>query len=83
MVDPKTGLGRKDTNGKALYAMVHSHQWRHTFVHRLLKENAPLEAVATLIGDTPKVVAQTYAHFLEERQAMLDKHTEATWGLAS
>ena len=63
--------------------MVHSHQWRHTFVHRLLKQGAPLEAVATLIGDTPKVVAQTYAHFLEERQSMLDKHTEAAWGLAS
>lgn len=83
MLDPKTNLARRDSDGKVLNAMLHSHQWRHTFVHRLLKQGAPLEAVATLIGDTPKVVAHTYAHFLEERQLMLDKHTEAAWDLAS
>lgn len=83
MLDPKTGLARHGSDGKALYAMVHSHQWRHTFVHRLLKQNAPIEAIATLIGDTVKVVSQTYAHFIEERQAQLDKHAEAAWGLAS
>jgi site-specific recombinase XerD len=82
MIDRKSSLPRHDSKGRVVYTTAHPHQWRHTFVHRLLKQDAPLEAVATLIGDTPKVVAQTYAHFIEERQAQLDKHAEAAWGLA-
>ena len=81
MTDRETGETKHDANGKILHQTVHSHQLRHTFVHRHLKKNTPIEVVAELIGDTVKVVAATYAHFIEERQATLDKHTEATWDL--
>lgn len=83
MINRSTGKAKRDANGNVLYHIAHSHQWRHTFVHNHLKLGTPLEVVATLIGDTVKVVAATYAHFIEERQSMLDRHTQATWDQAS
>jgi hypothetical protein len=86
VMDRAPGLVKRDASGNVLHHMVHSHQWRHTFVHNHLKTGTPIERpvhrlkrLPHSIGDTVKVGAATYAHFIEERQAMLDKHTEATW----
>ena len=55
------------------------YQWRHTFVHEHLMKDTTPPRIAELIGDTVKTVMETYAHFIEERQAQLDTAAEGSW----
>jgi hypothetical protein len=41
--------------------------------------DTPPSRIAELIGDTLKTVMETYSHFIEERQAQLDKAAEGSW----
>ena len=65
--------------GKAKPVQGTLYQWRHTFVHKhIMQDTSPLR-IAELIGDSLKEVMNTYAHFIEERQAQLDTAAETTW----
>lgn len=55
------------------------YQWRHTFVHEHIMQDTPVVRIAEFLGDTVKTVMDTYAHFIEERQAQLDKAAEGSW----
>jgi integrase len=52
---------------------AHPHQFRHTFVSRCLAKGMPIEMIADLLGDSIKIVASTYAHFIADRQRAIDK----------
>jgi integrase len=52
---------------------AHPHQFRHTFVSRCLAKGMPIEMIADLLGDSIKIVAATYAHFIADRQRAIDK----------
>jgi hypothetical protein len=66
-----------DENNEPL--LGHLYQWRHTFVHMHIMNDTPISRIAELIGDTMQQVMKTYSHFVEERQAQLDKAAEKTW----
>lgn len=51
---------------------AHPHQFRHSFAVNLLKRGKPAGIVATLLGNTEKVVVQYYSAFVEVRQQGLD-----------
>jgi hypothetical protein len=55
------------------------YQWRHTFVHEHIMKDTPPSRIAELLGDTLRIVMETYAHFIEERQAQLDKAAARSW----
>jgi len=66
-----------DENSEPL--LGHLYQWRHTFVHMHIMNDTPVSRIAELIGDNMKTVMETYAHFIEERQAQLDTAAEQSW----
>ena len=53
------------------------HQFRHSHASLLISNNVPLNVIAKRLGDTPDVVAQTYAHLFPQKEAevlnVLDK----------
>ena len=51
---------------------AHSHRFRDTCAVELLLAGAAVEDVATILGNTPLVVAKHYAPWVKERQAMVD-----------
>ena len=71
------GCDEKTNESKLVLGTLY--QWRHTFVHEHIMKNTPPSRIAELLGDTLKTVMETYAHFIEERQAQLDKAAENTW----
>jgi integrase len=86
----KAKVYQRDEHGETVYEMEAKtgefkpllgtlYQWRHTFVHEHIMNNTPPSRIAELLGDTLKTVMETYAHFIEERQAQLDKAAERTW----
>jgi integrase len=46
---------------------VSPHQLRHFFVTQMLGDGCPVPDVAGFIGDSPKTVLQTYAHWIPSR----------------
>jgi site-specific recombinase XerD len=55
------------------------HQFRHTFAKRLLVKGVPIGHVAALLGNTEEVCRSTYAKWIPERQAALNKAVMQTW----
>ena len=53
------------------------HQFRHSHASLLISNNVPLNVIAKRLGDTPDIVAQTYAHLFPQKEAevlnVLDK----------
>jgi len=70
---------QRGANGELKPVLGTLYQWRHTFVHEHIMTDTPPSRIAELLGDTLKTVMETYAHFIEERQALLDKAVERTW----
>jgi len=48
------------------------------FCHEHIMKDTPPSRIADLLGDTLRIVMETYAHFIEERQAQLDKASAKT-----
>ena len=42
------------------------HSGRHTYASWLAQDGIPLNVIATLLGDTTKVVEETYAHLIPD-----------------
>ena len=51
----------------------HPHQFRHTFAAKLLSSGTSVENVASLLGNTPRVVWKHYSAWVKERQEALDQ----------
>ena len=58
----------------------HSHRFRDTCAVELLLAGASVEDVATILGNTPQVVARHYAPWVRERQERLEKLVRHSWG---
>jgi site-specific recombinase XerD len=58
---------------------AHSHRFRHTFATSLLQKGTSVENVATLLGNSPKIVSKHYAAWIRERQEILEREVMATW----
>ena len=58
---------------------AHSHMFRDTFATRLLNNGVPIETVATLLGNTIKIVEKHYSHWVESRQANLESAVRLSW----
>jgi len=58
----------------------HSHRFRDTCAVELLLAGASVEDVATILGNTPQVVAKHYAPWVRERQVRLEKLVRQSWG---
>ena len=50
---------------------VRAHTFRHTFATILISKGIDVVAVAAILGNTPKMVLQVYAHVIENRNAEL------------
>ncbi len=61
---------------------VHFHRFRHTFSVALLEEGVPVETVAMLLGNTPAIVVEHYAAFVESRQKVLEAAVKKAWSNA-
>ncbi len=57
----------------------HSHRFRDTCAVELLLAGASVEDVATILGNTPHVVARHYAPWVKERQVRLEKLVRKSW----
>jgi integrase len=57
----------------------HSHRFRDTCAMELLLAGASVEDVATVLGNTPHVVAKHYAPWVRERQVRLEKLVRRSW----
>jgi site-specific recombinase XerD len=57
----------------------HSHRFRDTCAVELLLAGASVEDVATILGNTPHVVAKHYAPWVKERQVRLEKLVRQSW----
>jgi site-specific recombinase XerD len=58
---------------------AHFHRFRHTFSVALLEKGVPVEGVATLLGNTPAIVAKHYSAFVESRQKALEAAVRSVW----
>ena len=58
---------------------AHSHRFRDTCAVELLLAGASLEDVASILGNTPQVVAKHYAPWVRERQERLEKLVRQSW----
>lgn len=56
-----------------------AHRLRASFSIELLNKGVPLEMVATILGNTPAVVAKHYSVFIASRQIALEAAVKATW----
>jgi integrase len=57
----------------------HSHRFRDTCAVELLLAGASVEDVATILGNTPDVIAKHYAPWVKERQVRLEKLVRQSW----
>jgi integrase len=57
----------------------HSHRFRDTCAVELLLAGASVEDVATILGNTPQIVAKHYAPWVRERQERLEKLVRQSW----
>jgi site-specific recombinase XerD len=57
----------------------HSYRFRDTCAVELLLAGASVEDVATILGNTPHVVAKHYAPWVKERQVRLEKIVRQSW----
>jgi integrase len=58
---------------------AHSHRFRHAFSVSLLQKGVSVENVATLLGNSPKVVMKHYSPWIAERQSLLEAAVMKTW----
>lgn len=57
----------------------HSHRFRHTFACGLFSQGASIKQVATLLGDSPEVVAKHYSAHVKKHQDDIEALVSQTW----
>ncbi len=58
---------------------AHFHRFLHTFSVAMLEEGVPIETVATVLGNTPTIVAKHYSAFVKSRQKALEAAIKKAW----
>ena len=58
---------------------AHSHRFRHTFSVSLLQKGVSVENVATLLGNSPKIVQKHYSPWIQARQELLEAAVMKAW----
>ena len=56
-----------------------AHRCRANFSVDLLNEGVPVEMVATILGNSPRIVERHYSMFVKSRQISLEAAVKATW----
>jgi integrase len=83
-LDSVTDLWRthrlKPVFDKAKVAKAHPHRFRHTFAVELLKNGTPAGIVASLLGNSERIVVKHYSAWVAERQKGLDEAVEKANG---
>lgn len=57
----------------------HFHRLRDTLSVQLLISGVPIEDVATILGNSPKIVLKHYAPWVKERQTRLEERLKSVW----
>jgi site-specific recombinase XerD len=55
------------------------HNFRHTAATNLLSKGVDLETVATILGNSPKIVLKHYSHWIPARQQALEAAVRHIW----
>jgi integrase/recombinase XerD len=81
---PKTAVGHyqaalQQIFKKAGVPRAYPHIFRHTFATQLLADGRSLETVATLLGNTTRIVAKHYSHWIKARQEALRDEVKKSW----
>jgi integrase/recombinase XerD len=58
----------------------HPHRFRHSFACHLLAGGTPIDRVAAILGNSPKIVEKHYSHWVKARQDALDQDVMRSWG---
>jgi integrase len=58
---------------------AHARRWRRSFAAELLSCGVPVSEVAAILGNSPRVVEQTYSQFIVQRKEAIDRAIEMTW----
>jgi integrase len=58
----------------------YAHKFRHTFITRLLSSGTPVDRVARIVGNSPRIIEKHYRHYIAEMQEQLEKDVSRTWG---
>jgi len=66
---PSKAIKRILNARKSLPRGLHPHSMRHSFVSLLIASGVDVVAVAGLAGDSVPIIAKTYAHSFQEREA--------------
>jgi integrase/recombinase XerC len=56
-----------------------AHRCRASFSVELLNKGVPLEMVATILGNSARIVEKHYSLFVKSRQVSIEKAVKATW----
>jgi site-specific recombinase XerD len=83
----KSDLDHLTKNWRKIYTKIfktagingHPHQFRHTAAKRLLVRGLSVAYVATLLGNTEKIVEKHYSKWIPESQQAFDNAIRATW----
>jgi integrase len=59
---------------------AHPHRFRHTFATRLLQQGVPVGMVASLLGNSERIVEKHYSAWIEARQKGLDEAVQKANG---
>lgn len=51
----------------------HCHEFRHTFISKLVSEGVPLPVISKVSGDTQETILKRYSHMLEKDEVMVLK----------
>ena len=47
------------------------HEFRHTFISNLIKNNVPLPVIEKVSGDTQQTILERYSHMFESDEVMV------------
>lgn len=53
--------------------LYHCHEFRHTFISNLIRENVPLPVISKVSGDTQETILKRYSHMFESDEVMILK----------
>lgn len=71
--------GVSDSRNRGQRAGEFAHRCRASFSVELLNRGVPLEMVALILDNSPRIVEKHYASFVQSRQVSLEAAVRRTW----
>jgi len=56
-----------------------AHKFRHTFITNLLACGTPVDRVARIAGNSPRIIEKHYRHWIKEMQEQIEKDVTRMW----